>query len=47
MQHCGSRELTMPAIATEVKVINKLKEEGIDKNELGREGFLKRCLGVA
>ena len=30
------------SIATEVKVINKLKEEGIDKEELGREGFLKR-----
>ena len=34
------------AIATEVKVIEKLKEEGIDKNELGREGFLERCLGM-
>ena len=30
------------SISTEVKVINKLKEEGIDKNELVREGFLKR-----
>ncbi len=30
------------SISTEVKVINKLKEEGIDKNDLGREGFLKR-----
>ena len=30
------------AISTEVKVTNKLKEEGIDKKELGREGFLKR-----
>ena len=30
------------SISTEVKVINKLKEEGIDKNELGREGFLKK-----
>ena len=30
------------SIATEVKVTNKLKEEGIDKEELGREGFLKR-----
>ncbi|WP_455718868.1 valine--tRNA ligase, partial [Anaerosporobacter sp.] len=29
------------SISTEVKVINKLKEEGIDKRELGREGFLK------
>ncbi len=31
------------AIATEVKVTNKLREEGIDKNKLGREGFLKKC----
>ena len=30
------------SISTEVKVINQLKEEGIDKRELGREGFLKR-----
>ena len=30
------------SISTEVKVIGQLKEEGIDKNELGREGFLKR-----
>jgi len=29
------------SIATEVKIIEKLKSEGIDKNELGREGFLK------
>ncbi len=31
------------AIATEIKVISKLKEEGIDKADLGREGFLERC----
>ena len=31
------------AIATEVKVINKLKEQGIDKHDLGREGFLKKA----
>ena len=31
------------AIATEVKVIKKLKEEGKDKHELGREGFLKEA----
>ena len=31
------------AIATEVKVTEKLKEEGIDKKELGREGFLKKA----
>ncbi len=29
------------AIATEVKVIEKLRSEGIDKNEIGREEFLK------
>ena len=31
------------AIATEVKVINKLKEQGIDKHDLGREGFLEKA----
>ena len=31
------------AIATEVKVIDKLKSEGKDKHELGREGFLKEA----
>ena len=31
------------AIATEVKVIDKLKSEGIEKHDLGREGFLKRA----
>ena len=30
------------AIATEVKVIEKLKEQGINKEDLGREEFLKR-----
>ena len=30
------------SISTEVKVTNALEEEGIDKHELGREGFLKR-----
>ena len=31
------------AIATEVKVIEKLKEQGIDKKEIGREEFLKHA----
>ena len=31
------------AIATEVKVIKKLKDQGIDKHDLGREGFLKEA----
>ena len=31
------------SIATEVRIIEKLKEEGITKEDLGREGFLKRA----
>ncbi len=31
------------AIATEVKVIDKLRSEGIDKQDLGRDGFLEKC----
>ena len=31
------------SIATEVKIIEKLKEEGIGKEDLGREGFLERA----
>ena len=31
------------AIATEAKVVARLKEKGIDKYELGREDFLKEC----
>jgi len=31
------------AIATEAKVVNRLKEQGINKYELGRDGFLKEC----
>lgn len=31
------------AIATEVRVIQSLKEQGIDKNDLGREGFLEKA----
>ena len=31
------------AIATEVKVIEHLKEMGIDKDEIGREAFLAHC----
>ncbi len=31
------------SIATEVKIIEKLKEEGIEKEDLGRDGFLKRA----
>ena len=31
------------AIATEVKVIDKLRSEGIDKHDLGRDGFLEAC----
>jgi len=31
------------AIATEVKVIDKLRKDGIDKQDLGRDGFLSAC----
>src|SRR6056297_1622260 len=31
------------SIATEVKVVDKLRNEGIDKDEIGREGFLERA----
>ena len=31
------------AISTEAKVVKKLKDEGIDKYEYGRENFLKAC----
>ena len=31
------------AIATEAKVVKKLKDEGIDKYEYGRDNFLKAC----
>ena len=31
------------SIATEAKIVEKLKEEGTSKEELGREGFLKRA----
>ena len=31
------------AIATEVKVVDKLKKQGINKRDLGREGFLEKA----
>ncbi|MBQ7224872.1 MAG: valine--tRNA ligase [Clostridia bacterium] len=31
------------SIATEVKIVEKMREEGITKDDLGREGFLKRA----
>ena len=31
------------SIATEVKIIEKLKEEGLTKDDLGRDGFLERA----
>ena len=33
----------MQRIATEVKIIETLKKQGIDKHDLGREGFLERA----
>ncbi|MDO5388097.1 MAG: valine--tRNA ligase [Clostridia bacterium] len=31
------------AISTEVKIVNKMREEGLTKEDVGREGFLKRA----
>lgn len=31
------------SIATEVKIVEKMKEEGLSKTDVGREGFLKRA----
>lgn len=31
------------SIATEVRIVNQMREEGISKADLGREGFLKRA----
>ncbi len=31
------------SISTEVKIVNKMAEEGIKKEDIGREGFLKRA----
>ena len=45
---CGYDALWLPgmdhaAIATEAKVVQRLKNNGINKYELGREGFLEEC----
>lgn len=44
----GSETLWIPgtdhaAIATEAKIVEEMRKEGITKDELGREGFLKRA----
>lgn len=31
------------SIATEVKVVNKMREEGLEKDDVGREGFLEKA----
>lgn len=31
------------AISTEVKIVNKMREEGLTKEDIGREGFLERA----
>ncbi len=45
---CGYDVLWLPgmdhaAISTEVKVVERLKEQGINKRDLGREGFLQQA----
>ena len=41
--HSGSPEQTMQALQQRLKLSRQLKKEGIDKRDLGREGFLKRA----
>ena len=33
------------SIATEVKIVEQMKKEGLTKNDVGREGFLERAWG--
>ena len=45
---CGYNTLWVPgtdhaAIATEAKIVEKLKKDGITKEDLGREGFLEKA----
>ncbi len=45
---CGYETLWIPgtdhaSIATEVKIVEKMKEEGLSKNDVGRDGFLERA----
>ncbi len=45
---CGYETLWMPgtdhaALATEVKIVEKMREEGVSKSDIGRDGFLKRA----
>jgi len=45
---CGYEALWMPgvdhaSIATEVKIVEQMKQEGLTKNDVGRDGFLKRA----
>lgn len=45
---CGYEALWIPgtdhaSIATEVKIVEKMKQEGLSKNDVGRDGFLERA----
>ncbi len=45
---CGYEALWIPgtdhaSIATEVKIVEKMKEEGLSKEDVGRDGFLQRA----
>ena len=39
----GSREQTMRVSQRKLRLLEKLKEEGISKKDLGREAFLERA----
>ena len=43
---CGYRVQTMLQLQLRLRLPNQLKEEGIDKKEMGREKFLERAWAV-
>ena len=47
---CGYDTLWLPgtdhaSIATEAKIVEAMRKEGVTKEDIGREGFLKRAFG--
>ena len=42
MKHCGNQELDHAGIATQAIVEKNLEKENLNKNQLGRDKFIKR-----
>ena len=43
MKHCGMPGTDHASIATEAKIVEAMKQEGLTKEDLGREKFLERA----